>query len=336
MLSPFKTYEIIKDIKDLQKAKTNPLCNHIIYENNTNIYIWNYINGKWDKVLYNMYGKIKARDTSTTGFKAYMEFYKYVGKSEVERMKEKLELIDRWDSCEQLHFYNYEYVDVPIKQVIVEFDVNSAFTYGVMKLDDDFKPFKEYMQMLYDKKEMAKSDVERSKYKNLQTYLIGYFAKVKEFVSLRSKIIDNSNKHIIRLMTKVTAGGGTVYLSNTDSIVTDTKGYKILEPYIGTKLGQLKVSTVTDRLYYKSSNCYQLGDKVVYSGVKYFSRKHTDLFTGQTASQTGSLVEGYDFDYETTDEDEKRLCRVRNGTITVNVFNSLGELIDIIEYRGKL
>lgn len=244
--------------------------------------------------------------------------------------------MDVWDSEEQLHMFNFEHAQEKIYKPIFELDVNSAFTYGAMQLLDDFKPLKEYLQILYDKKENARDDEERSKYKNLQVYLIGYFARIKEFVSLRSEIIRLSNRHIKDNINEIIISGGTVYLSNTDSIVTDTIGYKVIEPKIGTKVGQFKLSSLVDRLYYKSSNCYQLGDKVTYSGVKYFARKHTDFFNDLTATQEGNLIEGYDFDYETENEEEKRVCRVRSGMVTVTVYNELGEVKEIIEYKGGI
>ena len=336
MLSKFKTYIIIKDFKELKKCQDNILCNHIVYESGNNIYIWDWIGGKWVKSIYSMYGKLKAKDIETTGFLAYQRFYRFCGKENIERMKKVLPLMDVWDSEEQMHMFNFEHAKEKIYQPIFELDVNSAFTYGAMQLPDDFNLLKEYLQGLYDKKESARNEEERSKYKNLQVYLIGYFARIKEFVSLRSEIIRLSNRHIKDNINEIIVKGGTVYLSNTDSIVTDIIGYKVIEPKIGTKVGQFKLSTFTDRLYYQSSNCYQLGDKVTYSGVKYFARKHTDFFEGLSATQEGSLIEGYDFDYETENEEERRVCRVRYGMITVTVYNELGEVKEIIEYKGVI
>ena len=109
-----------------------------------------------------------------------------------------------------------------------------------------------------------------------------------------------------------------------------------MQQYIGTKAGQFKLQIKTDRLFYNSSNSYQIGEKVVYSGVKYFARKYTDFFKELYAEQEGSLVVGYDFDFEYENEEYKNLCRVKNGEIKVKVYNKMGELVDIIIYKGRL
>lgn len=333
---PTRTYIIIKSPKELNEAKQNHLCMHIIMESSNAIYIWNRVRGKWFKSVYTMYGKLKEKDLETTGLKAYQSFYYYCGKQEVERMKKVLTPIDVWDSYEQMHYANIEFAGEKIYTDIYEFDANSAFTYGVFQLQEEFEKLKEYYKMLYHNKEKAKNDITASKYKNLQNYLIGYFARIKEFVAVRSNVIFNSNTNIVTKMSKIRKYKGNVYLSNTDSIVTDKIGNDIMQEYIGTNAGEFKLKLHTDRLFYNSSNSYQIGDKVVYSGVKYFARKHTDFFSDKIAEQEGNLVIGYDFDFEYEDEKYKKLCRVKNSEVKVKVYNTIGELIDIIIYKGRL
>lgn len=336
MLSRARTYIIIKNIKELEVAKQNHLCMHIIYESNNCIYIWNRINSKWSKTVYSVYGKVKELDFETTGLKAYQSFYYYCGAEEVEKMKLILSPIDVWDSYEQMHYANIDFIGQKIYKNIYEFDANSSFTFGVFQLQEGFEKLKEYYDYLYNQKENAKNQLIRSKYKNLQNYLIGYFARVKQFVALRSNIIFNSNINIVSKMKEIKREGGEVYLSNTDSIVTDDIGNEVMQQYIGTKAGQFKLQIKTDRLFYNSSNSYQIGEKVVYSGVKYFARKYTDFFKELYAEQEGSLVVGYDFDFEYENEEYKNLCRVKNGEIKVKVYNKIGELVDIIIYKGRL
>ena len=335
-LLPTRNYIIIKNIKELYNAKKVDLCRHIIYESNNAIYIWNKKFGKWEKEVYSMFGKIKEKDFETTGFRAYQEFYTYCGKNEIDRMKKVLPIIDVWDSYEQMHYANVDYAGQKIYKNIYEFDANGAFTYGALQLQDDFNLLKEYLLIIDEKKENALNDIKRSLYKNRENYLIGYFARIKEFVSLRSEIINNSNSNIRSKMSKIRKYKGNVYLSNTDSIVTDDIGADIMQQYIGTKAGEFKLKTKTDRLFYKSSNCYQLGDKVVYSGVKYFARKNTDFFSDRYAQQEGTLIAGHDFDFEYSDEHYKNICKVRGSEVTVKVYNQIGELVDIITYKGDI
>lgn len=335
LLYSTRNYVIIKSPKELKDAKQIPFCRHIIFEDADTIYIWSRLNGKWTKSGYTMFGAIKERDFETTGLKAYQAFYSYCGKAEVERMKTYLEPIPIWDSYEQLHYFNVDYVGQKIYQPIFEYDANSAFTYGVFQLDDRFAKLKEYYRKLYDLKLNSTNEITKSKYKNLQNYLIGYFARVKEFVALRSEIIHNCNNNIRKKIAEIFSKNGIAYISSTDSIVTESIGSKVMEKYVGTDAGQFKLKQTADRLFYNSSNCYQIGNKVVYSGVKYFSRKHTDFFSDTTASQDGTLIEGFDFDFETENENETKLCCVRRGTVTVTVYNSLKEVKDIIKYKLK-
>ena len=89
------------------------------------------------------------------------------------------------------------------ERIIFHIDVNSAFSYGTIKLQNDFDLLKEYMLSLYELKKNATTDIEKSRYKNLQNYLIGYFSRIKKFVKLRSDIIDNSNKNVRKMMKDV-------------------------------------------------------------------------------------------------------------------------------------
>lgn len=305
-------------------------------EDRNNIYIWDREYGKWQKSTYVAFDEDKNKDLETTGLQAYQEFYKYCGKSAVETMKTVIKPVEPWESTEQMHYYNFEYVNEKIYKPIYEFDANSSFTYGVMQLPQEFKPLKDYMRMLYDRKRYAESKFIRNKYKNLQNYLIGYFARVKEFTGVRSEIIKQSNLNIKLKMSDIVSEGGTVYLSNTDSIVTDEIGAALMYKCLGDDVGQFKLKTVCDKLCYKSSNAYQLGDKLVYSGVKYFARKHTDLFNDISAEQSGSLIKGFDFILDGNIQETSRICRVKGDKIEVTVYNKLKEVIDFITYKLQI
>ena len=108
-----------------------------------------------------------------------------------------------------------------------------------------------------------------------------------------------------------------------------------MEKYYGHNVGQFKLELKTDKLFYKSPNAYQIGEKIVYSGVKYFARKHTDFFEEKYAIQSGSLIKELEFSIDATEEGYQKLCKVYYGEITVTVFNSIGETIETIKYRIK-
>lgn len=328
-----RTYAIIKSRKELEEAKSTDICMHIILEEGNIIYIWNRVADKWVKEKYVAFDKDKEVDEETTGNKAYMEFYYYCGREEVEKMKTILNPIDPWDSYEQMHYFNPEHTREKIYKTIYEFDANSSFTYGALQLPKGFEKLKEYLLMLYDKKQNSLNKITRAKYKNLQNYLIGYFARVKGFVSTRSEIIRGSNSNIRKKMAEIIRRNGTVYLSNTDSIVTDDIGAEVMQKYIGVNAGQFKLQSTSDKLCYNSSNSYQLGEKVVYSGVSYFARKHTDLFKEHYAKQDGSLIVGKDYSFEVSDEKYRKVCRIQYGEIKVYVINKIGEVIDKIIYK---
>lgn len=328
-----RNYIIIKDKKELERAKSCDVCRYIILEENNVIYIWSRLFGKWNREKYVLFGSSKDKDEETTGLKAYQAFYCYCGKEEIERMKHILNPISMWESYEQMHYANVEFVGEKIYKPIYEFDANSAFTYGALQLPKDFDLLKEYMLRLYELKETANNSITRSKYKNLQNFLIGYFARIKEFVRVRSDIIRESNKNIELKMAEIVKNKGNVYLSNTDSIVTDEIGAEIMQKYIGSDVGKFKLSTKTDKLFYKSSNAYQIGEKIVYSGVSYFARKHTDFFSDLYAEQKGSLIKGFDFVLNLEDDMYSKVCRVKYGTIEVNVCNKIGELVETIFYK---
>ena len=330
-----RNYIVIKDIKELNSAKNCDLCRFIIFEDNNVIYIWVRAFGKWTKEKYVVFGETKGKDENTTGLKAYQNFYYYCGKEEVERMKKVFPCIPLWESYEQMHYANIDYIGEKIYQDIYEFDANSAFTYGVMQLPEEFNLLKEYMIELYNKKESSTNSITRSKYKNLQNYLIGYFARIKEFVAVRSEIIKRSNENVKLRMAEIVKNKGKVFLSNTDSIITDSVGAEVMGKYYGHNVGQFKLELKTDKLFYKSPNAYQIGEKIVYSGVKYFARKHTDFFEEKYAMQSGSLIRELEFSIDATEEGYKKLCRVSYGEITVTVFNSIGETIETIKYKIK-
>lgn len=328
-----RTCIVIKDSKELKVAMQIDVCRHIIKEEGNSIYIWNRFRGKWTKNKYTIYGDNKEKDDETTGLKAYQAFYSYCGKSEIDRMKTILRPIEIWESYEQMHYCNWEHADKKIYKPIFIFDANSAFTYGVFELPDGFVPLKEYMGELYDKKDNAPTKMLRSRYKNLQVYLIGYFARIKGFISTRSEVIRKSNENIKLRIAEIVNKKGTVYLSNTDSIVTDEIGAEIMQKYIGHNAGQFKLEQNAERLFYKSSNCYQIGDKVTYSGVKYFARQNVDFFKDLSAEQYGSLVEAFDFEIGSSDNCYNKICRVRAGVIRVEVKNLIGELVEEKEYK---
>ena len=50
-------------------------------------------------------------------------------------------------------------------------------------------------------------------------------------------------------MAEIVSHKGFVYLSNTDSIVTNEVGAEIMEKYKGDGVGQFKLSTLDDKLY---------------------------------------------------------------------------------------
>ena len=332
-LTSSKNYIIVKNRKELELAKACDICRYIIWEDNNIIYMWNKQFGKWVKEKYVAFGNDRVMDDETTGLRAYQSFYAYCGKEEIERMKHIFTPIPMWESCEQMHYANIDYMGEKIYQPIYEFDANSAFTYGTLQLPEGFEPLKEYMIELFEHKRNAQNKITRSKYKNLQNFLIGYFARIKDFIRVRSEIIRASNLNIQMRMAEIVARKGSVYLSNTDSIVTNEIGAEVMEKYKGDGVGQFKLSTFTDKLYYKSPNAYQLGEKVVYSGVSYFARKHTDFFKERYAEQTGRLIEPFDFAIEASDDTYYKLCRVKYGEITVTVVNRIGEKLDTIIYK---
>lgn len=328
-----RNYAIVKNSVELKQAMKNRLCLFIIWENGHTINIYENNLGKWVRTKYTFFGEDTDSDEETTGSMAYQSFYAYAGRDEIERMKLILPSIEKWDSNEQLHYANIFHTDEKIYKPIYEFDANSAFTYGALRLPKGFYPLQDYMYGLFEKKRDAKTKLVRSKYKNLQNYLIGYMARVNGFISTRSEVIGNSNDNIYDRMAEIRKSKGIVYLSNTDSIVTDEIGADIMSKYLGTDVGQFKLEGTYDRLYYKSSNAYQLGDKIVWSGVKAFARENTDFFNDRLAEQHGNLVDGYDFMLPSMEENTTRICRVKFGVIEVLVYNPLGELIDKKEYK---
>lgn len=332
-LKSSRNYIVVKSKKELELAKTCDVCGYIIWEDNNVIYIWTRINNKWIKEKYVAFGNSKDKDDTVTGLKAYQAFYAYCGEEEVEKMKHIYESIPMWESYEQMHFANVEYIAKKIYKPIYEFDANSAFTYGVLQLPKGFELLKEYMTKLYEHKANAKNSITSSKFKNLQNFLIGYFARIKEFVRVRSEIINESNKNIELRMIDIIKNKGSVFLSNTDSIITDSIGAKVMQKYLGNGVGQFKLATFTDKLFYKSPNAYQLGDKIVYSGVSYFARKHTDFFKELYAEQSGSLIKAFSFTLDLDNDDYIKLCKVEFGEIKVTVINSIGETVDILYYK---
>lgn len=328
-----RIYILLKSIRDLDKAKKNSLCRYIIYEENNIMYVWERFGLKWVKKRYILYKDYVEKSIETKGIVAYQKFYNYCGKEEINKMKNKLPIIPKWDSYEQLHYSNYEFAQQKLYKPIYEYDVNSSFTYGAMQLPSDFNKLKDYMLDLYEKKKNATTKLDRSLYKNLQNYLVGYFAKIKEFVKLRSDIIFNSNFNVKAKMAEIVANKGTVYLSNTDSIITDEIGAEVLEKYRGNEIGQFKLEAKVDKLFYNSSNSYQIGNKVVYSGVKYFERINTDFFEGITATQTGDFLKDYDFICSAEEDEATELCKIKYEDVRVLVYNNLGELTDVKIYK---
>lgn len=332
-LPTYSNCAIVHNAGELRNAMSDILCGHIIWERGGTIYLYTRHLNKWLREKYVLFGEDKETDEEVTGRMAYQKFYGYCGKDEVEKMKLILPRIEAWDSVEQLHYSNVFHAGEKIEKRIYEFDANSSFTYGIYGLPKGFEKLKEYTATLYSKKESAVDAVERSKYKNLQNFLVGYFARVSGFVSTRSNIIDISNNNIGERMREVIENKGTVYISNTDSIVTDDYGADVMGKYLGKAAGQFKLKGTFDRLFYKSSNCYQIGNDVVWSGVKYFARKNTDFFADRIAEQEGSLIEGYDFTIPEEGSNRVKKCRVKYGVIEVSIYNTIGELVEEKEYR---
>ena len=327
-----RNYVVINDRDELNKAMMEQYSRFIILEEANVINLWNYTKTGWKYNRFVYFGDDGKGIDDTTGYKAYLEFYKFCGKENIEKMKKVLPNINIWESHEQIHYYNMMYANKKINKKIYAFDVNSSFTYGVMMLSDDFKLLKDYMNIIYNKKKEAKNKNTRLKYKNLQNFLIGYFARINDFISLRSEIIKNSNNNIYSKMEEIEENGGVVFISNTDSIITDEIGYYTMIKYVGKDVGQFKIEAIEDKLFYNSSNCYQLGRKLVYSGVRYFARKHTDLFEGISATQSGSLIKTYNIDIEGNDD----LCCIKEGSIIVNTYNKIGEKINTYVYKINL
>lgn len=332
-LSASRNYIIVKNKKELDEAKKCDLCCHIIWEENNVIRVWDIEFGKWVMRKYVIFDKAIEADNTVSGLKAYQAFYSYCGKEEVERMKTLLRPIPMWESYEQMHYINVDYVGKKLYQDIYVFDANSSFTYGALQLPDGFDIFKEYMLGLYNEKESATNKITRSKFKNLQNFLIGYFTRVKQLIAVRSEIIRESNNNIMSHMGYIRKRGGTCFLSNTDSIVTDSKGAEIMFPLLGDKAGDFKLEQQSDRMFYLSPNIYQIGDKVKHSGVRYFARKHTDFFTDKIASQSGSLIVGSEFQFNLEHAEYNKICKVSFGEIEVTVTNKIGEVLDKIYYK---
>lgn len=327
-----RNYIIAKSGKDVSRAMQNKLCSYIIFEEGRVIYVYKRVGIKWIKERYVYFGNVPEKDNEVTGHQAYIDFYKAVGEVSIERMKLILPPIERWDSCEQMHYCDMFYAGNKIYQDIYVYDANSSFVYGVNNLPKGFEPLKDYIGFLYEQKRDAENSIVRSKYKNKINFLIGYFARVKGFVSTRSEIIKGSNENISNVAMEIIDAGGKVYLSNTDSIVTDRIGSEIASKYIGNEAGQFKLEGKYDRLYYNSPNSYQLNDKVVWSGIKTFARENTDFFSGKIARQEGSFIVGAEYELDCEDKGMSRLCKVELGKITVKVYNSIGEIVDEKEY----
>ena len=335
MLNLLNTRNVIiaKSGTEAIEARNEPLSRFIVFEDGNVIFVWHKHKTAWLREKYILCDEDKDRDFETSGFTAYRDFYKYCGREEVEKMKSALSPIPIWESFEQLHYANIEHSHQKIYKDIYEFDVNSSFTYGALKLPTEFDKLKEYMQLLYNVKKNAQTKLERSTYKNKQNYLIGYFARVKQLVRVRSEIIQHSNSNVKSRMFEIRKNGGSVYLSNTDSIVTDERGAEVMQKYIGKEIGQFKQSLKTDRLYYEGSNAYQIGGKVIWSGLKYFARRETDFFNNKVAKQYGNLIEG--FDYISSQESGFNIGRVRAGEIKVEISNLIGERIGTKTFRIK-
>lgn len=335
LLDKSRYYIRIKSFRELQEAQRNTICKRIIYEVKNVIYIWNRQEKKWVENIYVVDGSHKDFDYKTSGFEAYCKFCKYVGMEELEKMKLVYNDINIFDSTEQMHYANIEQSHIKIYKPIYVYDCNSSFTYGALQLPEQFNKLKEYLLYLYEQKKKAKTKLDRSKFKNLQNYLIGYFARVKGLITVRSDIIKYSNQNIVNKMREIHQAGGTVYISNTDSIITDEIGNTVMQKYKGDDVGQFKLEAVSDKLFYKSSNCYQVGNKIKYSGIEYFANKHTDFFKDLFAEQYGSLIKDYDYDLEESEEDLINICSIDKDKIIVVIKNGIGETIQKIIYKIK-
>lgn len=326
-------YVKARSFKEVAEAMNIDLCRYIVYETNEYIYAWYRYNGKWYKEKYCAYHEVRESDEETKGFDAYMRFYSYCGKAEIERMKTILRPMEIWESEEQLHYSNPEYAKKKIKEKVYVVDCNSSFTYGALQLPSGFDILKQYMTELYEFKRTAERPKIRSKYKNLMNFLIGYFARIDSFVSLRSEIIKNSNDNIINHIRKIRRLGGKVYISNTDSIFTDEVGMDYMSKFIGDGVGEFKLERQADRFIYLSSNAYQLDNKLTYSGIPYLERKHTDLLNDRFAKQEGELIVPRDYLPLISEKENAKICKLKYGEIKVTVTDALGEILEIIKYN---
>lgn len=330
-IAPLRVWSVAKAIPEIKMLKEIKLCSGIAFERGEQITLFFKNKTGWTQCDY-----LGENDTAfdVSGNSAYRAFYSFCGREEIEKMKKVLPKIEIWESVEQIHYFDFHYAETFIFDKIYEVDVNSSFAYGSLKLSGQFSLLKKYMLMLFAGKRTAATLRERDFFKKMQNYLIGYFARIKDFVSLRSEIIKNSNMHLYSLISKIKSAGGEVYLSSTDSILTNECGFNAVREFLGDGIGQLKLVNVGEKLYYQSSNIYQIDDKVKYSGVGYFARKHTDFFANKIARQSGSLLAGYDFEL-LNEGSNSRLCKIGESKIIVDEFNLLGEKLGTKKYTLK-
>ena len=67
----------------------------------------------------------------------------------------------------------------------------------------------------------------------------------------------------------------------------------------------------------------------------YFARKHTDFFKDKIATQKGKFIEPYDF-ILTEDEENKKICKIRNGKVIVTTYNKIGEVLSKYVYSMEV
>ena len=178
----------------------------------------------------------------------------------------------------------------------------------------------DFVEYEYARKKTSTKE-ERDKHKLILNSLIGIMKYHNVF--LRIAVLEYARMYIESLKDENTI------MQTVDSIVSLTPRPDL---DIGDNLGQFKLEQVANRLYYRSPNAYQLGDKIVYSGVQYFAKKHVDLFNEISATQEGSLIRGFNFVIDENKEYTK-VCEVEYGEITVKQYNFLGELINTFKYK---
>lgn len=118
------------------------------------------------------------------------------------------------------------------------------------------------------------------------------------FPSISSHITANMRLYLYRLQKLVLDGGGDVYYTDTDSLITDKQGYKILaqepfmvinrklEPFIGENLGQLKIEGIARKVVLHGLKDYVFGKEVKIKGIRKDAVQLSEVMFEQTIFPT--------------------------------------------------